>query len=69
MYKSIMITFKKYDNKPNLLLTDTDSLMDEVKADHVYEDLMINKCFILVIFRLSQNTMMIKQISHWRYES
>ena len=69
MYKSIMITFKKYDNKPNLLFTDTDSLMDDVKTDHVYEDLMINKCFILVIFRLSQNTMMIKQISHWRYES
>ena len=69
MYKSIMITFKKYDNKPKLLFTDTDSLMDEVKTDHVYEDLMINKCFILVIFRLSQNTMMIKQISHWRYES
>ena len=64
-----MITFKKYDNKPNLLFTGTDSLMDEVKTDDVYEDLMINKCFILVIFRLSQNTMMIKQISHWRYES
>ena len=64
-----MITFKKYDNNPNLLFTDTDSLMDEVKTDDVYEDLMINKCFILVIFRLSQNTMMIKQISHWRYES
>ena len=64
-----MITFKKYDNKPNLLSTDTDSLMDDVKTDDVYEDLMINKCFILVIFRLSQNTMMIKQISHWRYES
>ena len=64
-----MITFKKYDNKPSLLFTDTDSLMDEVKTDDVYEDLMINKCFILVIFRLSQNTMMIKQISHWRYES
>ena len=38
-----MITFKKYDNKPNLLLKDTDSVMDEVKTDDVYEDFNSDK--------------------------
>ena len=51
----------KYDNKSKLLFTDTDSLMYEIKTEDVYEDFGSNKeMLILVIIRLSQNTMMIQ---------
>ena len=51
----------KYDNKSKLLFTDTDSLMYEIKTEDVYEDFGRNKeMLILVIIRLSQNTMMIQ---------
>ena len=50
----------KYDNKSKLLFTDTDSLMDEIKTEDVYEDFSSNKCLILIIIRLSQNTVMIQ---------
>ena len=50
---------KDSDNKSKLLLTDTDSLMYEIKTEDVYKDL-IKKCLILGIIRLSQNTMMIQ---------
>ena len=41
----------KYDNKSKLLFTDTDSLMNEIKTEDVYEDLpAIKKCFIFVCF-------------------
>ena len=33
----------KYDNKTKLLLTDTDSLMHEIKTEVVYEDFGSNK--------------------------
>ena len=31
-----------YDNKSKLLITDTDSLMDEIKIEIVYEDFRSN---------------------------
>ena len=44
----------KYDSNSRLLLTDTDSLMYEIKTKDVYEYLAkINKCSILVIIHLS----------------
>ena len=50
----------KYNNKSiitNLLLTDIDSLMYEIKTETVYGDFNSNKeCLILVIIQLSQNT-------------
>ena len=57
-----MIILKtKYDNKPKLLFKETDSLMYDIKTKDVYKDLAtIKKCLILVIIRLSQNTMMIQ---------
>ena len=33
----------EYDNKTKLLLTDTDSLMYEIKTENVYEDFSSNK--------------------------
>ena len=50
---------KDSDNKSKLLLTDTDSLMYEIKTEDVYKEL-IKRCLILGIIRLSQNTMMIQ---------
>ena len=65
--KIIMCEFRygyiknKYGNKLKLLLTDTDSLMLEIKTEDIYETLtVIKKCFILVIIRLSQNIIMIQ---------
>ena len=51
----------KYSNNSRLLFTDTDSLLYEIKAKDVCENLVrMKKCFILVIFQLSQNIMMIQ---------
>ena len=52
----------KYDRKSELLFTDTDGLMYEIKTEDVYQDFGSNKekCSILVIIRLSQNTMIIQ---------
>ena len=51
----------KYDNKSKLLFLDTDSLIYEIKTEHVYEDFSSDKkCLILVIIRLSQNAMLIQ---------
>ena len=51
----------KYDNKTKLLFTDTDSLMYEIKTEGVYEDFRGDKkCLILVIIRLSKNTLIIQ---------
>ena len=51
----------RYDNKSKLLFTDTDSLMWEIKTEDVYEDFSSKKkCLILVITRLSQNSMMVQ---------
>ena len=51
----------KYGNNSRLLFTDTDSLMYEIKTEDVYEDFGSNKeMLILVVIRLSQNTMMIQ---------
>ena len=33
----------KYNNKPKLLFTDTDDLMQEIKTEDAYEDLNSNK--------------------------
>ena len=49
----------KYGSKSKLLLTDTDSLMYEIKTEDVYK-VAIKKCLILLIIQLSQNTMMIQ---------
>ena len=51
----------KYKNKSKskLLITDTDNSMYEAETQDVYEE-TIKKCLILVIIRLSQNTMMIQ---------
>ena len=51
----------KYDNKPKLLFTSTDSLMYENKLKmSIKISVAIKKCFISVIMRLSQNAMIIK---------
>ena len=51
----------KYENNSKLLLTDTDSLMYEIKTEDVYEGFTaIKKCLISVIIRLSQNIMTIQ---------
>ena len=51
----------KYDNESNLLFTDTDSLMYEIKTKDFYKDLTaIKKCLSLVSIQLSQNIMMIQ---------
>ena len=51
----------KYSNNSRLLFTDTDSLLYEIKARDVCENLVrMKKCLILVIFQLSQNIMMIQ---------
>ena len=51
----------KYDNKSRLLSTDTDSLMYELKLKVSTKILAVTKkCFILVMIRISQNTMMIQ---------
>ena len=51
-----------YDRKSELLFTETDGLMYEIKSEDVYQDFGSNKekCSILVIIRLSQNTMIIQ---------
>ena len=38
----------------------TDSLVYEMKTEDVHEDFSSNKCLILVIIRLSQNTLMLQ---------
>ena len=59
----------KYDNKSKLLFTDADGLMHEIKTEDVYEDFSNNKkCLISIIVQLSQNTMTIQTISHWKNE-
>ena len=51
----------KYGNESNLLFTDTDSLMYEIKTKDFYKDLTaIKKCLSLVSIQLSQNIMMIQ---------
>ena len=51
----------KYGNNSKILFTYTDSLMDEIKMKMSMKILAtIKKCLILVIIRLSQNTMMIQ---------
>ena len=51
----------KYDSESNLLFTDTDSLMYEIKTKDFYKDLTaIKKCLSLVSIHLSQNIMMIQ---------
>ena len=51
----------KYDNKSKQLLTDTDSLMCEIRTEDIYEDFSSNKkCFIFVSIQISQNTMTIQ---------
>ena len=51
----------KYDNKSKLFFTDTGSLMYEIKTDDVYEDFSSDeKCLILIIIRLTQNSMIIQ---------
>ena len=51
----------KYDNKSKLFFTDTGSLMYEIKTEDVYEDLSSDeKCLILIIIRLTQNSMIIQ---------
>ena len=52
----------RYDKESKLLITDTNSLMQEIKTEDVYEDFSSNKkCWILVITRLSQNTKIIER--------
>ena len=43
----IIITLKKYENKVELLFTDTDSLMFYIETDDVYKDFKpnVNKMF------------------------
>ena len=61
MYEFHYDYFKnKCDNKSKLLFTDTDSLVYEMKTEDVHEDFSSNKCLILVIIRLSQNTLMLQ---------
>ena len=44
-----------------LLFTDTDSLMYEIKTEDVYEGFSSKKkCLILVVIRLSRNTLIIQ---------
>ena len=51
----------KFDNKSKPLLTDTDSLMYEIKTEDVFEGFSSNKeMFDSVIIRLSQINMMIQ---------
>ena len=51
----------KYDNKSKLFFTDTGSLMYEIKTEDVYEDFSSDeKCLILIIIRLTQNSMIIQ---------
>ena len=51
----------KYENNSKLLLTDTDSLMYEIKTEDVYEGFTaVKKCLISVIIRLNQNIMTIQ---------
>ena len=51
----------RYGNNSRLLLTDTDSLMYEIKTEDVHEEcISIMKYLILVIIQLSQNMMMIQ---------
>ena len=49
----------KYGNNSILLLTDTDSLMYEVKTDNIYEEIKDKGDLILVILQLNQNIMII----------
>ena len=49
----------KYGSKSRLLVTDTDSLMYEIKIEDVFEATM-KKCLTLVIIQLSQNIMIIQ---------
>ena len=50
----------KYGNKSKLFLTDTDSLMYEIKTEMSVKILAaIEKCLILVVIQLNQNIMMI----------
>ena len=51
----------KYGNNTRLLLTDTDSLIYEIKTGGIDEDSWKNKkCFILAIILLSQNILLIE---------
>ena len=51
----------KYDNKSKLLFSDTGNLMYQIKTEHVCEHLSSDKeILILVIIRLSQNSMIIQ---------
>ena len=51
----------KYGTKSRLLFTNTDSWMDEIKTEDVYEDFSKDKKYlVLEIIQLSQNIMMIQ---------
>ena len=50
----------KYYNNSRMLFTDTDSLMHKINTKNIYEGSSNDKCLTLVIFLLSQNTMMIQ---------
>ena len=50
----------KYGNNSRPLLTDTDSLMYEVKTEDVYEDFNNDKEILTVIIQLSQSIMIIQ---------
>ena len=50
----------KYGNNSILLFTDTDSLMDEIKTEDVYEDFSNDKCLTFVIIQLRQSIMIIQ---------
>ena len=57
----------KYDNKSKLLISDTDSLMYEIKIEGVDEDFSSNKeMFVFSIIWLSQNIMKIQ--TNWFLE-
>ena len=51
----------KYGNNSRLLLTNTDSLMYEIKTEDIHENFRNNKEILtLVIIQLSQNTITIQ---------
>ena len=50
-----------YGNNSRLLFTHTESIMDQIKTEDVYEDFRYDKeMFDLVIIRRTQNTIMIQ---------
>ena len=57
----------KYYNKSKLLLTDSDSLMYEIKTENAYGDFSNNKeNFDFSNYPTKSNTMIIQTNSHWQ---